>query len=275
MTDEMILVPRAELLAWAKEWLYENYPGDGTDCVTPFDTYLLKSPAEAQPNEHVEVLRELRDTGDVSDWRAMESALDAAIASLSAQQPPVEARRCTCPSGDGSLRWPCPAHPPEAQPVAGDAVAVIEEMRSRMSSRGRVGDGPVYGGELIDWANRLEAALAQQPSVAPVGVEGLVQSVRALSARWKSKVIDGEPVSEAQHMQLVGCAAMLDSLLDNLAQQPAAVDDLNAWRAAFIAERATRYREGGMSIEQARIHAETDATLMEQAASQPQGGEVT
>ena len=19
---------------------------------------------------------------------------------------------CTCPSGDGSLRWPCPAHPP-------------------------------------------------------------------------------------------------------------------------------------------------------------------
>ncbi|QXH44231.1 hypothetical protein KSS93_15130 [Pseudomonas xanthosomatis] len=20
---------------------------------------------------------------------------------------------CTCPSGDGSLRWPCPAHPPE------------------------------------------------------------------------------------------------------------------------------------------------------------------
>lgn len=21
---------------------------------------------------------------------------------------------CTCPSGDGSLRWPCPAHPPES-----------------------------------------------------------------------------------------------------------------------------------------------------------------
>ncbi|WP_434627526.1 DNA adenine methylase [Chromobacterium sp. CV08] len=20
---------------------------------------------------------------------------------------------CTCPSGDGSLRWPCPRHPPE------------------------------------------------------------------------------------------------------------------------------------------------------------------
>lgn len=28
--------------------------------------------------------------------------------------------RCTCPSGDGSLRWPCPAHPPEAQAQGGE-----------------------------------------------------------------------------------------------------------------------------------------------------------
>ena len=27
------------------------------------------------------------------------------------------AQTCTCPSGDGSLRWPCPAHPPSAAPV--------------------------------------------------------------------------------------------------------------------------------------------------------------
>ena len=31
-----------------------------------------------------------------------------------APQPPGA---CTCPSGDGSLRWPCPQHPPEAAPV--------------------------------------------------------------------------------------------------------------------------------------------------------------
>lgn len=24
---------------------------------------------------------------------------------------------CTCPSGDGSLRWPCPAHPPTPTPI--------------------------------------------------------------------------------------------------------------------------------------------------------------
>src|SRR5690606_24207731 len=44
--------------------------------------------------------------------------------------------------------------------------------------------------------------------------------------------------------------------------QPAAVDDLNTWHAAFVAERAMRYRDGGMAIEQARIHAETDAARM-------------
>ncbi|WP_114153831.1 hypothetical protein [Chromobacterium haemolyticum] len=34
----------------------------------------------------------------------LDAAIDAVI------QPP----RCTCPSGDGSLRWPCPRHPPES-----------------------------------------------------------------------------------------------------------------------------------------------------------------
>ncbi|WP_028634919.1 hypothetical protein [Pseudomonas parafulva] len=24
----------------------------------------------------------------------------------------IEVKKCTCPSGDGSLRWPCPVHPP-------------------------------------------------------------------------------------------------------------------------------------------------------------------
>lgn len=61
-----------------------------------------------------------------------------------------------------------------------------------------------------------------------------------------------------------------DKIISALAQQPAAVNDLNARRAAFVAERAMRYREGGMAIEQARIHAETDAAHMEAQAAPPQ-----
>jgi hypothetical protein len=37
-------------------------------------------------------------------------------AALSAPQPTELTQVCTCPSGDGSLLWPCPTHPPE-QPV--------------------------------------------------------------------------------------------------------------------------------------------------------------
>lgn len=39
-------------------------------------------------------------------WRVMVDA---------APSHPSEAKTCTCPSGDGSLRWPCPVHPSEAK----------------------------------------------------------------------------------------------------------------------------------------------------------------
>ncbi|WP_053074595.1 hypothetical protein [Chromobacterium sp. LK1] len=42
--------------------------------------------------------------GDMLRAEILDSAIDAAM------EPP----RCTCPSGDGSLRWPCPRHPPES-----------------------------------------------------------------------------------------------------------------------------------------------------------------
>lgn len=31
------------------------------------------------------------------------------------EQPEGREAVCTCPSGDGSLRWPCPKHPPQQQ----------------------------------------------------------------------------------------------------------------------------------------------------------------
>lgn len=50
----------------------------------------------------------------VGDVRIARGAVqDAAAVEPAARyvQPPAN---CTCPSGDGSLRWPCPAHPPAA-----------------------------------------------------------------------------------------------------------------------------------------------------------------
>src|SRR5690606_4136932 len=38
-------------------------------------------------------------------------------------------------------------------------------------------------------------------------------------------------------------------------------EDAERWRQAFVNERASRYRADGMKVEQARIHAETDAVV--------------
>ncbi|MGC0155539.1 hypothetical protein ACPRNU_24025 [Chromobacterium vaccinii] len=42
--------------------------------------------------------------GDMLRAEDLDAAIDAAMQPLT----------CTCPSGDGSLRWPCPRHPPES-----------------------------------------------------------------------------------------------------------------------------------------------------------------
>lgn len=236
-TIEMILVPRAEFLAWAKAW-QDDYgcPNDGTDCVTPFDTYLMKAPVAPVGVE-----------GLPERWRR-------------------EAPQAGVDSGE-------------------DAACAYREA--------------VY------WcAFQLEAALAQQPA-APVGVEELAKGV----AEWVIASL-GDLTDDYENMST---RDVVLALLDNrehapaLARQPAAAGeeimvnaahdvytlplqpsglssgprfvvhvpapDLNAWRAAFIAERANRYRDGGMKIEQARIHAETDAARMAVlAAAQQQGG---
>lgn len=60
----------------------------------------------------------------------------------------------------------------------------------------------------------------------------------------------------------------LDGWNAALSQRPVVGE--TAWRDAFIAERARRYRSEGMKIEQARIHAETDAQVITANALAPQ-----
>ncbi|MDX0007805.1 hypothetical protein GOB40_13790 [Sinorhizobium meliloti] len=52
----------ADIVAWREEWLRENDPRDGTDCVTPFDKYLYKRQPVAE-----------QQVGDPI-WKTMDSA---------------------------------------------------------------------------------------------------------------------------------------------------------------------------------------------------------
>lgn len=86
------------------------------------------------------------------------------------QRSPAEVR-CTCPSGDGSLRWPCPAHPPETKPAPVGVKGMVEAFEEFHMADHR---DPAVAPEWEWWRAAWRAALAQQPPVAPVGVEGLV-----------------------------------------------------------------------------------------------------
>lgn len=44
-------------------------------------------------------------------------------------------KTCTCPSGDGSLRWPCPQHPPTAQLSDRERVAMALYAENRIHGR--------------------------------------------------------------------------------------------------------------------------------------------
>lgn len=59
-------------------------------------------------------------------------AFDAAAKLIPAQAAPTAPQAvCTCPSGDGSLRWPCPAHP-APQPPAAPGVQDAAELRAEV-----------------------------------------------------------------------------------------------------------------------------------------------
>lgn len=90
-----------------------------------------------------------------------------------------------------------------------------------------------------------------------------LEGVEGLPAKWRAEADEIAANNWACNSNSIRARA--DELENALAQQPVATV---SWRDAFIAERARRYRSEGMKIEQARIHAETDATLMELTVSQ-------
>lgn len=171
--------------------------------------------------------------------------------------------------------------PAEAQPVAWQFQDRDGRWHGFMDERHRlntIADG--------SWPVR---ALYTAPPSASVGAEGhyhpctsiLIEGLKRLEGgsdvleewdRARVKVDTALAQQPAAHPAITHCDNCgLDWLDNGLNPIGCPYCKQYAWRAAYVAERATRYREGGMKIEQARIHAETDATLIEQVARQQQG----
>ncbi|OOH26419.1 hypothetical protein [Pseudomonas aeruginosa] len=93
-----------------------------------------------------------------------------------------KANECTCPSGDGSLRWPCPAHPAVEQAV-GDERAAFE---AAFAAMGRPVcradyDQDAYGTPFDDggWTGwQARAALAQPSPALPPFAEKVLAKLR-------------------------------------------------------------------------------------------------
>jgi hypothetical protein len=104
------------------------------------------------------------------------------------QQPSAQ---CTCPSGDGSLRWPCPVHPPESVPE--ELRAAINHMLDSDGSRGRY--SAVQCGEAHDEIERL--LTSSQPAASRVVTVDTERAERAAKAvvQWLYEGMDGATVN--------------------------------------------------------------------------------
>jgi hypothetical protein len=117
-----------------------------------------------------------------------------ALASYEAEAKPAS---CTCPSGDGSLRWPCPAHPSEAKPavpVADGCQVVHVVMKDDGTIRLKKGDRSTWVGFKSDdkadqeWrAGCISRLLGHSgwDAAAPAAPADLAQTIRGITEAYR------------------------------------------------------------------------------------------
>lgn len=100
-------------------------------------------------------------------------------------QPAPVAPVCTCPSGDGSLRWPCPVHPGNSPAIPDGYVMVPKEATLEMIKSGA---GAASNGMLIPGIYKAMLAAAEC-------------SIPMISDRW---IPVSEKMPPSRHEVLVG-----------------------------------------------------------------------
>lgn len=135
------------------------------------------SPSTAPTAEMIERMKSAIE-GEC-DGLAITDEHAAAILAYVLEPAPSTAQQCTCPSGDGSLRWPCPEHPPSTASEVGEPA--VEDFEKWVKGRGALGVGALPERIFIaGWlAGKRRAAVASRPEVESGDLPPLPKPVRA------------------------------------------------------------------------------------------------
>ncbi len=96
-------------------------------------------------------------------------------------QPAPAAPVCTCPSGDGSLRWPCPVHPGNS-PVIPDGWTCNDKANAALMMLDRIETVDPVDDDRIDGIKRIVRELAAAPHDNPA--LNSLQSVDSVAGKW-------------------------------------------------------------------------------------------
>ncbi len=101
----------------------------------PTPLYAAPQPAPVVLKDHQirELVNQLRDIAiEYHGTQQLRERIARVLRAAMLQAEPV----CTCPSGDGSLRWPCPVHPGNSLVIPDGYVMVPKEPTAEMQSAG-------------------------------------------------------------------------------------------------------------------------------------------
>ncbi len=172
--------------------------------------------------------------------------------------------KCTCPSGDGSLRWPCPKHPPAAAPAemspeftdtARAAIAWVLWHHQGASSPvgqplrfalGMGADEPLPDWRIAEakryaaWAGATTAKFHEARAITPAAPGIDLEQFREAVAYWRDTALKD---MRYENGPLHGQANEAQRLLDLIDASPKGGSD--PWRGLYAPERAPNRDEYG------------------------------
>lgn len=180
-------------LEWASQLAEANHPDTGDwlyDDPIELAKAIRKGPdmppaqpvADSEPVAVIDLanLDYLLSGADADVWPPEREEMGDVLLYRHPQPAPV-APVCTCPSGDGSLRWPCPVHPGNS-PVIPDGWTGSDKANAALMMLDRIETADPIDDDRIDGIKRIVRELAAAQHDTPA--LNLVRNVVTVPGKW-------------------------------------------------------------------------------------------